>query len=56
MSAHTVFGDADTKKLHASMTLFSEAGNDEFLLETVLDVWFDSLLGPDTMSDLGRRY
>ena len=56
LSAHTVFGDADTRKLHASMTLFSEAGNDEFLLETVLDVWFDSLLDPDTMSDLGRSY
>jgi uncharacterized protein (DUF1810 family) len=55
LKAGTVFGDVDAKKLHASMTLFSEA-SDEFLLETVLDVWFDSLLEPDTMRNLGRTY
>jgi uncharacterized protein (DUF1810 family) len=55
LNAHTVFGDVDASKLHASMTLFSEA-SDEFLLETVLDVWFDSLLDQDTMRDLGRTY
>ncbi len=55
LSARTVFGDIDARKLHASMTLFCEA-SDEFLLETVLEAWFDSLLDPDTMKDLGRRY
>jgi uncharacterized protein (DUF1810 family) len=43
LSARTVFGDADATKLHASLTLFSEA-NDEFLLETMFDVWFDGML------------
>ena len=37
------------------MTLFSEA-TDEYLLETVLDVWFDSMLEPGTMKGLGRTY
>ncbi|MER9416425.1 DUF1810 family protein [Mesorhizobium sp. M0306] len=40
------------KKLHASLTLFSEASNDEFLLETIFDVWFDGLLDEETMNDL----
>jgi uncharacterized protein (DUF1810 family) len=48
-SAHTVFGDVDAGKLHASLTLFSEASYDEFLLETMFDVWFDGLLDEDTM-------
>jgi len=56
LSAHTVFGDVDAKKLHASITLFSEAADDEFLLETMLDVWFDNLLDSDTMRDLARGY
>lgn len=55
LSANTVFGDIDARKLHASMTLFCEAG-DEFLLETVLEAWFDSLLEPNTMKGLGRTY
>ncbi|MGO4836029.1 DUF1810 domain-containing protein [Rhizobiaceae sp. 2RAB30] len=50
--ASTVFGGADAKKLHASLTLFSEASNDEFLLETMFDVWFDGLLDEDTMVEL----
>lgn len=52
LSARAVFGDGDAKKLHASLTLFSEAGNDEFLLDTMLDVWFDGLLDEGTMSEL----
>jgi uncharacterized protein (DUF1810 family) len=56
LSARTVFGDVDATRLHASMTLFSEASDDEFLLETMLDVWFDSLLDPDTMRVLERMY
>ncbi|MDX8445667.1 DUF1810 family protein [Mesorhizobium captivum] len=51
LSAHAVFGDDDAKKLHASLTLFSEASN-EFLLETIFDVWFDGLLDEDTMNEL----
>ncbi|MER9486192.1 hypothetical protein NKI50_09380 [Mesorhizobium sp. M0563] len=38
--------------MHASLTLFSEASNDEFLLETIFDVWFDGLLDEETMNDL----
>jgi uncharacterized protein (DUF1810 family) len=52
VGARTVFGDADARKLHASLTLFSEASNDEFLLETMFDVWFDGLLDEDTMIQL----
>jgi uncharacterized protein (DUF1810 family) len=48
-SAHTVFGEVDARKLHASLTLFSEASYDEFLLETMFDVWFDGLLDEDTI-------
>jgi len=44
-----IFGNDDAKKLHASLTLFSEAGGDEFLLETMFDVWFDGLVDEDTM-------
>ncbi|WP_287324067.1 DUF1810 family protein [Mesorhizobium sp.] len=51
-SAHTVFGDADARKLHASLTLFSEASYDEFLLETMFEVWFDGLLDEDTMTKI----
>lgn len=43
-SAREVFGVDDASKLHASLTLFSEASNYEFLLETMFDVWFDGLL------------
>ncbi|WP_292192211.1 DUF1810 family protein [Mesorhizobium sp.] len=49
-SASTVFGDIDAGKLHASLTLFSEASYDEFLLETMFDLWFDGLLDDDTMT------
>jgi uncharacterized protein (DUF1810 family) len=38
--------------LHASLTLFSEASSDEFLLETMFDVWFDGLLDEETMNAL----
>ncbi|RWD32551.1 MAG: DUF1810 family protein [Mesorhizobium sp.] len=51
-SARTVFGDADARKLHASLTLFSEASYDEFLLETMFEVWFDGLLDEDTMTKI----
>ena len=48
-SARTVFGDVDARKLHASLTLFSEASYDEFLLETMFDVWFDGVVHEETM-------
>jgi uncharacterized protein (DUF1810 family) len=51
-SVRSVFGDIDAKKLHASLTLFSEASGDEFLLETMFDVWFDGLLDEDTMNEI----
>jgi uncharacterized protein (DUF1810 family) len=53
-SARAVFGDADARKLHASLTLFSEASDDEFLLETMFDVWFDGLLDEGTMIEVNR--
>ena len=49
-SARTVFGDTEACKLHASLTLFSEASYDEFLLETMFDVWFNGLLDEETMT------
>lgn len=52
LSARAVFGEVDAKKLHASLTLFSEASNEEFLLETIFDVWFDGLLDEETMNAL----
>lgn len=52
LSARAVFGDDDRKKLHASLTLFSEASSEEFLLETMFDVWFDGLLDEETMKEL----
>jgi uncharacterized protein (DUF1810 family) len=52
VSARAVFGDADARKLHASLTLFSEASSDEFLLETMFDIWFEGLLDEDTMNEL----
>ncbi|WP_027161980.1 DUF1810 family protein [Mesorhizobium sp. WSM1293] len=52
LSARAVFGDEDTMKLHASLTLFSEASNDEFLLETIFDVWFDGQIDEGTMRKL----
>jgi len=55
VSARAVFGDADARKLHASLTLFSEASGDEFLLETMFDVWFDGLLDEDTMNEINLR-
>ena len=48
-TAHSVFGEIDAEKLHASLTLFSEASGDEFLLESMFDVWFDGLLHEETM-------
>jgi uncharacterized protein (DUF1810 family) len=49
MNVYTVLGGEDAKKLHESLTLFSEAGGEEFLLETMFDVWFDGLVDEETM-------
>jgi len=43
------FGDEDLRKLHASLTLFSEASA-EPLLRSMLTVWFDNRADQDTMS------
>jgi uncharacterized protein (DUF1810 family) len=50
MNVYDVFGREDAKKLHESLTLFSEAGGAEFLLETMFDVWFDGLVDEETMT------
>nr|WP_301555152.1 DUF1810 family protein [Mesorhizobium ventifaucium] len=50
VSVRTVFGDVDARKLQASLTLFAEASDDEFLSETMFDVWFNGLLDEDTMT------
>jgi uncharacterized protein (DUF1810 family) len=44
-----VFGEDDAKKLHASLTLFSEASA-EPLLRSMLTVWFDNRADEDTMT------
>jgi uncharacterized protein (DUF1810 family) len=51
--ADAVFGTIGAQQLHASLTLFSEA-SDEFLLETILDVWFDSLMDEKTVAVFGN--
>ncbi|YBV97945.1 DUF1810 family protein [Phyllobacteriaceae bacterium JZ32] len=51
-NARAGYDEVDAKKLHASLTLFSEASNDEFLLETMFDVWFNGLLDEDTMMEI----
>lgn len=52
LSARAVFGEVGARQLHASLTLFSEA-SDEFLFETMLYAWFDSLLDERTADALG---
>lgn len=49
----SVFGSRGVSRLHASLTLFSVANSNEFLLETMFDVWFDGLLHEETMRRLG---
>jgi|GEM_PF-1562508 uncharacterized protein (DUF1810 family) len=51
LNARAVFGETGAKQLHASLTLFSEA-SDEFLFETILYAWFDSLLDDPTVDAL----
>jgi uncharacterized protein (DUF1810 family) len=52
MDPRAVFGMDGATLLHASLTLFSVANSDEFLLETIFDVWFDGLLHEATMRQL----
>ncbi|PTQ11873.1 crotonobetainyl-CoA--carnitine CoA-transferase [Sphingomonas oleivorans] len=52
-SAREVFGEADARKLHASLTLFSEATN-EVLLRSVLAIWFDNMVDEETMIRIGQ--
>lgn len=51
LDARTVCGDPGARQLHASLTLFSAASN-EFLLETMFDVWFDGLVDEATLARL----
>jgi uncharacterized protein (DUF1810 family) len=50
-SAVEVFGETDARKLHASLTLFAEATNEQ-LLRIMLSIWFDDLVDEDTMMRL----
>lgn len=43
-----VFGEANARDLHASLTLFSAAGPREFLLETMFEVWFGGTVDEGT--------
>lgn len=54
LRADRVFGTDDAAKLHASLTLFSEAASEEFLLETIFDIWFDGLVDEATMNQIRR--
>jgi uncharacterized protein (DUF1810 family) len=47
-SAVDVFGEADARKLQSSLTLFSEASNEQ-LLRIMLSIWFDSLVDEEAM-------
>ncbi|MGS1096415.1 DUF1810 domain-containing protein (plasmid) [Aquamicrobium terrae] len=53
-NVHAVFGEADARDLHASLTLFSAASPREFLLETMFEVWFDGTVDEGTMVELNR--
>ena len=55
LSVTDAFGEANARRLHASLTLFSEAAREEFLLETMFDVWFDGLVDEETMVYLGSK-
>lgn len=50
-----VFGEADARNLHASLTLFSAASPREFLLETMFEVWFDGTVDEGTMVEISRK-
>src|SRR5690606_35833243 len=54
LDCRSVFGIRNSKKLHASLTLFCEASAGEFLLETMFDVWFEGLLDEGTMIEIRR--
>jgi len=48
VAATAVFGDGSAKKLHSSLTLFTEATN-EVLFRTMLAVWFDNMVDEETI-------
>lgn len=52
--ATDVFAAHDARKLHASLTLFSEASG-ELMLRTMLAIWFDNALDQDTISRIDLR-
>lgn len=52
LDARDVFGDPDTRKLHASLTLFAAATN-EPLMRTMLAIWFDNLVDEATIAGIG---
>ncbi len=48
-----VFGDDDSWKLHASLTLFAAATN-EPLMRSMLAIWFDNLVDEATIVQIGE--
>lgn len=52
-SVTDVFGQADARRLHASLTLFAEAAS-EPTLRDMLTIWFDNLADEPTMAILER--
>jgi uncharacterized protein (DUF1810 family) len=48
-TACEVFGEINAAKLHASLTLFTEASNNEPLLRIMLDIWFRERVEEETM-------
>jgi len=52
VGVHAVFSRTDARKLHASLTLFSAVSDDEFLLETMFDVWFGGVVDEETMKTI----
>lgn len=52
-SAEEVFGPVDATKLHSSLTLFAEAGDDP-IFEAALDRWFDGKRDDATLRILGH--
>ncbi len=53
-SPSSVFGAADAGRLHASLTLFAEASNEQ-LLRIMLSIWFDNLVDEQTILLIAAR-
>jgi len=54
-TAGEVFGPDDAGKLHASLTLFAEATNEQ-LMRIMLSVWYRDMVDERTMAQLQEMY